>query len=333
MLKYPRKKRPLLSLILSALVMLTFPSYSKAEVFKEKTSVMGTDLEITVSTDSKEKAQKAFDTVVSEMKKIEDEMSEWKEGTYVSEINKYAGKKAVAVPDDLFKVIWASLVVSDLSGGAFDITWASMRGVWDFRRGHERVPSPEEVREKLKLVDYRDIVLDEKKKTVFLKREGMAIGLGAIAKGYAVDRATLAIAKEGIKDSIVKAGGDMRVQGTDNGAPWEIGIKHPRKKELLAKLRLSNVSISTSGDYERFFIKDNVLYHHIMDPKTGYPARASMSVTILAPDTMTSDALSTAVFVMGPDRGLELVGRLKGVEAIIVDSNGKMRISPGINLK
>ncbi|MBI5587795.1 MAG: FAD:protein FMN transferase [Deltaproteobacteria bacterium] len=294
---------------------------------------MGTDLEMTVSTDDPARAKRAFDAAIAEMRRIEDEMSEWKKKTFVSEINRNAGKKAVAVPSDLFKVVWAAITVSDLSEGAFDISWAAMRGVWDFSKGHERVPSAEEVKDRLKLVNYKDIVLDEKKMTVFLKNEGMAIGLGAIAKGYAVDRAALLIAKEGIKDLIVKAGGDMRVQGLDNGKPWEIGIKHPRKKELLAKLSLTNVSISTSGDYERFFIKDKVLYHHIMDPRTGYPAKGSMSVTILAPDTMTSDALSTAVFVMGPDKGLELIKKLNGVEAIIVDSSGKMRISPGISLK
>lgn len=327
------RKPTFIALLLALSALLSFPQVSSAAIFTKKTTVMGTDLEITVSTADEARAKKAFAAVIAEMNLIEDEMSEWKEKTFVSEINRNAGVKAVAVPSDLYKVIWAALTISDLSDGAFDISWASMRGVWDFSKGHERVPTEKEVSERLKLVNYRDIVLDEKARTVFLKKKGMAIGLGAIAKGYAVDRATQAIAKAGIKDSIVKAGGDMRVQGTDNGKPWEIGIKHPRKKELLAKLGLTNVSISTSGDYERFFIKDKVLYHHIMDPKTGYPARGSMSVTILAPDTMTSDALSTTVFVMGPDKGLELINKLPGVEAIIVDASGRMRISPGISLK
>ncbi len=321
------------ALLIAGLFLMLLPSRSSAGVFKKKSVVMGTDLEMIVSSSDEAKAEKAFASVENEMKRIEDEMSEWKEKTFVSAINNNAGIRAVSVPSDLFKVIWAAVTVSKLTDGAFDITWASMRGVWDFSPGHERVPSDTEVKERLKLVDYRDIVLDEKKNTVFLKRKGMAIGLGAIAKGYAVDRATQVLAKEGIRDSIVKAGGDMRVQGLDNGKPWEIGIKHPRKKELLAKFGLTNVSVSTSGDYERFFIKDNVLYHHIIDPRTGFPARASMSVTVLAPDTMTSDALSTAVFVLGPDKGLELVDKLEGVEAIIVDASGKMRISPGISLK
>jgi len=313
--------------------MVLLPAISSAEVFKKKSSVMGTELEIVLYTTEKAKAEKAFDAVTNEMRRIEDEMSEWKDKTFVSEINKNAGIRAISVPSDLFKVIWAAVTISKLSDGAFDITWASMRGLWDFTPGHERVPSEAEVKRRLKLVDYRDIVLDEKKSTVFLKRKGMAIGLGAIAKGYAVDRATLMISKEGIKDSIVKAGGDMRIQGLENGKPWPIGIKHPRKKELLAKFALTNVSVSTSGDYERFFIKDGKLYHHIIDPKTGFPATGAMSVTVLAPDTMTSDALSTTIFVLGPEKGIELAGKLGGVEVIIVDASGKMRISPGISLK
>lgn len=311
-----------------------FPAVSSAKVFKRNMTVMGTDLEVTVSAGDEAKAEGAFAIVRNEMIRIEDEMSEWKEGTYVSLINMNAGKKAVKVPDELFKIIAASIQVSDLSDGAFDVTWAAMRGVWDFRPGHERVPSPEEVRDKLPLVDYKKIELDEKERTVFLKGEGMAIGLGAIAKGYAVDMAMRAVAKSGIKDAIIKAGGDMRVQGLDDeGRPWEIGIKQPREKsKLLAKLRLTNVSISTSGDYERFFIKDNVLYHHIMDPKTGYPAKSCRSVTILASDTTTSDALSTAVFVLGPQKGMELIKKLKGVEGIIVDSDGAVQTSPGIKI-
>ena len=205
-----------------------------------------------------------------------------------------------------------------------------MRGC-ELQQGHERLLLPKRLQ--LPLVDYSEVVLDDAKKTVFVGREGAMIGLGAIAKGYAVDMAMKRIVELGIKDAIVRAGGDIRVQGTDNGKPWPIGIRDPRdKKKHLARLGLTNISISTSGDYERFFIKDGVLYHHIMDPKTGYPATRSRSVTVLAPDTMTSDALSTALFVMGPAEGLGLVGRLKGIEAIFVDSQGKVHTSAGITL-
>ncbi len=323
-----------LLLLLIPAFFIIFPTVSFAKVFKKNMTVMGTDLEVTVSAGDEAKAEGAFSIVRNEMIRIEDEMSEWKEGTYVSLINSNAGKRAVKVPDDLFKLIAASVQVSEITDGAFDITWAAMRGIWDFAPGHERVPSSEEVRSRLPLVDYRKIELNEKNRTVFLKGEGMAMGLGAIAKGYAVDMAVRAVADSGIKDAIIRAGGDMRVQGLDNeGKPWEIGIRQPREKDkLLARLRLTDISISTSGDYERFFIKDNVLYHHIMDPKTGYPAKSCRSVTILAPDTMTSDVLSTAVFVLGPQKGMELIKKLKGVEGIIVDSDGSVHTSPGIRI-
>lgn len=287
--------------------------------------LMGTDIELIASYDNEEKVNIAFDTAIKEMERIENEMSEWRKETPVSIINQKAGKEAVAVPEELFKVISAAQKVSELSNGAFDISWAGMMGLWKFSKGEERVPSPEEIKKRLPLVNYKNIKLDETKKTVFLKRTGMAIGLGAIAKGYAVDMAMQAMVNLGVKNAIVKAGGDMRVQGTKDGKPWDIGINHPRdKNKLLGKLHLSNISISTSGDYERFFIKEGVLYHHIMDTKTGYPARGCQSVTILATDTMTSDALSTAVFVLGPEEGMKLIKNLPGIEGIIVDGNGNI---------
>jgi len=160
----------------------------------------------------------------------------------------------------------------------------------------------------------------------------MALGLGGIAKGYAVDSSMSLMDAMGIKNIIIKAGGDMRVQGRAGTKLWSIGIRHPPdKKRLLASLPLKDISISTSGDYEHFFIKKGVLYHHIIDPRTGFPARLCRSVTILGPDTMTTDALSTAVFVMGPDKGMALVERLNGIEAIIVDSEGGRHTSSGIS--
>src|SRR3990167_3584876 len=318
-------------ILLFILYLILFPSLSFARVFEKNTILMGSDIEIIISHDSEEKVNTAFDAAIGEFKRIENGMSEWIEGTPVSNINQKAGKEAVVVPEELFKVISAAQKVSALSNFDFDISWASMRGLWKFGKGEERVPSPQEIRQRLPLVNYKNIELDEVKKTVFLKKEGMAIGLGGIAKGYAVDMAMQAMVNLGIKNAIIKAGGDMRIQGTKDGKPWDVGIKHPRdRKKLLGKLNLSNISISTSGDYERYFIKDGVLYHHIMDPKTGYPSRGCQSVTILAPDTMTSDALSTAVFILGHEKGMKLIKSLHGIEGIIVDSNGNVHYSPGI---
>lgn len=296
-------------------------------------TVMGTELEVTVNVPDPSIADKAFVAVAAEMSRLENMMSEWKDDSPVSAINHNAGKHPVEAPDELFKVISAAQQVSEITGGAFDISWAAMRGVWNFAPGHERVPTEDEVKNALKLIDYRKIELDPIKKTVFLKEAGMSIGLGGIAKGYAIDKAMEALYKMGIKNAIVKAGGDMRVQGVSDDGPWQIGIKDPRKKEnIIARLPLTNISLSTSGDYERFFIKDGVLYHHIIDVRTGYPARGCRSVTIIAPDTMTTDALSTSIFILGPVDGMKLVEKLKGVEAIIVDADGKIAHSSGIDM-
>jgi len=323
---------PAIAAVVFAALTVIAPQPARAEVHHKKTVVMGTGLELTVSGVDGPTAGRAFGAAIAEMERIEQEMSEWREGTPVSMINSLAGVEAVKVPDELFNVISAAQTVSVLTGGAFDISWASMRGVWDFREGHERIPDKEELRAGLRLVDYRRITLDRAARTVFLEKKGMAIGLGAIAKGYAVDRAMEAIVRTGVANAIVRAGGDMRVQGTgEDGEPWRIGVRHPRKKgELLFSIPLTDISISTSGDYERFFIKDGILYHHIIDPRTGRPARSCQSVTILAPDTMTSDALSTAVFVLGPVEGMRLIESLAGVEGIIVDAAGIISASSGI---
>jgi len=310
------------------------PSAASGELIKRNAVLMGTNIELTASESDRARVDEGFDAALREISGIEDMMSEWKEGSPISRINREAGQEPVPVPDELYHVIEAAQKISELSGGAFDISWAAMRGVWKFSKGEEKVPTPDEIRAKRTSIDYRNIQLDDSKKTVFLKKKGMAIGLGGIAKGYAVDKAMEVLIRHGIANAIVKAGGDMRVQGTEEGQPWAIGIQDPRNREkLIARLPLSNISISTSGDYEHFFVKDGTLYHHIIDPKTGYPARGCRSVTILAPDTLTSDPLATAVFVLGPEKGMKLIESLPGIQAIIVDAQGKVRYSSGIEPK
>jgi thiamine biosynthesis lipoprotein len=326
-----------ISILLSLTFMcLVFLPDALAGTFRRNTIVMGTTLEMTIEAAGEEAAADVFSSVEREMKRIEGQMSEWLEGSPLSEVNRAAGVRPVKVPGELSGVISAAIKVSELSGGAFDITWASMRGLWDFRPGHERLPSPEEVKKRLVVVDYRDVVLDASASTVFLKRKGMAIGLGAIAKGYAVDKAMETALASGVTNAIIKAGGDIRVQGAGKAgeAGWEVGIQDPRDRgRLMARLTLANASISTSGDYERFFVKDGRLYHHIMDPKTGYPATGSRSVTVIGPDTMTTDALSTAIFVLGPEKGMELARKLPGIEVLIVDSMGVVTASGGMDLR
>ncbi len=328
----------LYALTLALLAIIIFTAKAKAETITNSRVVMGTTLEMTVVVDDIEEAKKAFDAVEAEFKRIEVEMSEWRKGSRISLVNKRAGKRKgrrrVKVSRELFKVISGAIKVSRMTKGAFDPSWAAMHELWDFRPESKRIPSDEELKKAVALIDYKLIELDPEKMTVGLAKKGMAIGLGGIAKGYAVDQAMERLQKMGIRNAIIKAGGDIRVQGRrEGGERWRISIQHPREEGVLARLPLSNISISTSGDYERYFIEDSILYHHIIDPQTGSPARGCQSVTILAPDTMTSDAFATAVFVLGPEKGLRLVERLNGVEAIIVDALGATHTSSGIDLE
>lgn len=302
-------------------------------IVKEASNVMGTTLDLIVSTDDPEAVRPSFTAIQGKLQQLEELLSEWKQTSELFEVNRQAGITPVVVSPELFNIAQAGLYISQLTGGAFDITWAAMWGVWDFREGKNDVPSPEIIQEKLKLINFREVQLDPEKKTIFLQRKGMVMGLGGIAKGYAVDIAAQILLQKGINNFLLKAGGDLRVQGTKEGKPWRVAVPNPRvKNQPVATLQLSNISVSTSGDYERYFIKDGIRYHHIIDLSTGYPARKCRGVTILAPDTMTSDALSTSVFVLGPQKGIELVEKLPGVEAVIVDSSGKTHTSSGIDL-
>ncbi len=219
--------KKLIPTLVFLVVLAAAPASGRAEVFRKNTSVMGTVLEVTVEAPDEKAAEGAFSSVGSEMKRIEGEMSEWLAGSPISEVNRAAGLRPVKVPAELFNVISAARKVSELSGGAFDITWASMRSLWDFRPGHEKVPAPEEVKKGLALVDYRDIELDEAASTVFLRKKGMEVGLGAIAKGYAVDKAMEAVLGAGVKNAIIKAGGDIRVQGVGRAGEARLGGRGP----------------------------------------------------------------------------------------------------------
>lgn len=325
------KARPLALVALVAALAAFFSAPATSAVLTRDTRVMGTTVSVTVNTDDPAAAERAFAAASDELERVESLMSEWREGTPLYRVNRNAGVRPVEVPQELYSVVEAALEVSRLTDGAFDVTWAAMWGLWDFTPGAAKVPDPADVLERIALVDYRGVVLDPEAGTVYLERPGMVMGLGGIAKGYAVDRAMAAVLSSGVGDVIVRAGGDMRLQGRGPDGPWPVGIKHPRKDGLLATLRLTDVSISTSGDYERYFISDGVRYHHIIDPATGYPARGARSVTILAPDTMTTDALATAVFVLGVDRGTALVEGLPGVEAIIVGPDGEVASTSGIS--
>jgi thiamine biosynthesis lipoprotein len=274
----------------------------------------------------------AAGVVFDVFREVDARMSEWKDSSPLSQVNAAAGRAPVAVPDDLRAVVARGLEIGALTEGAFDVTWAALWGLWDFRAAEPSVPDDASIAERVALVDYRRVEVDDESGTVFLPGEGMLIGLGGIAKGYALDEAARTLRARGVEHFLISAGGQMMLGGTREGRPWRVGIRDPRGAvdDYFAHLEGSDVSVSTSGDYERAFVLDGVRYHHVLDPRTGRPARGVRSATIVSADATLADALSTAVIVLGRERGLALVERLEGVEGVVVDDEARVHVSSGL---
>jgi FAD:protein FMN transferase len=299
--------------------------------YERRDARMGTEVQILVLTTDDGRAGRAADAALAEISRIEAMMTDWNETSPLMEINHAAGLHPVRVDRELLDLLEVSKRVSDLTEGAFDVTFAAAGKLWDFKSPTPKLPDPRDIERALAKVDWRKLAIDFERGTAFLEAEGMRIGLGGIAKGYAVDRAADVIRKHGFEDFAIKAGGDMRVAGLWNEKPWKIGIRDPRDRAgTVAVLPVSNVAISTAGDYERFFDLDGKRYGHIIDPKTGYPVDHTWSVTIIARDCTLSDGLDDGVFVLGAERGMALVESLPEVEAVIIDGKGEMHVSRGL---
>jgi len=297
-------------------------------VFRQSRILMGTSVEVTVSQVGPEKAEEAVEAAFQEVERINRLMSHYRPDSEVSQISRHAGEKGIRVSPETLEVIERALYFSHLSGGAFDITIGPVFRLWNFREG--KIPDPEKLREQLKKVDYRKVKVDHSRSTVFIDEPGMELDLGAIAKGYAVDRACEVLKKRGVENFLVNAGGDLKVGGgKEKGIPWTIGIQHPRlPSDFIVKIQSKNAGIATSGDYEKYFLKDGERYHHILVPASGLPARECQSVTILSSTAMDADALATAVFVLGPKKGFALIEKTPNVHALIVDRRGSVLLSP-----
>jgi thiamine biosynthesis lipoprotein len=249
----------------------------------------------------------------------------------VARINAEAGKAPVPVAPEVFEVIRGATNVSRVTGGAFDITVASVSALWRIDGENPRVPSKQEIRKALANVGWRHVRLDERSRTVFLDAPDVRIGLGGIAKGYAVDRAIAVLGSRGVRSAILTAGGDTGLLGRDGDRPWRIGIRHPRSPgRTIAWLDAAETTVHTSGDYERFLIVKGKRYGHILDPRSGWPASEVRAVSVVTKDGTFGDALATGIFVLGPKQGLRLAGSLPGVEALIVDSRGQVTMTPGL---
>ncbi len=288
--------------------------------------IMGTRVHAELWHEDTGAAEALLAEVLAEMRRIEQTYSPYIEASELSRINREAGKGWVAASAEMIDLLDRSARVSQMTKGAFDITYASVGRYYDYRAGER--PDDAKLEAGLEAINYEFVELDAAAGRVRFAHPLVYIDLGGIAKGYAVDRCIELLARAGITQASVAAGGDSRILGDRFGEPWTVGIQDPRKPGSMAVLLpLVDVAVSTSGDYERFFVEDGIRYHHIIDPTTGDSARQSWSVTILGMEATLTDALSTSVFVLGPDKGLALIDQLPGIDAIIIDADGTLRFS------
>jgi thiamine biosynthesis lipoprotein len=300
-------------------------------IVRQERALMGTSWLIQISLPADEPtfaARRDLQDVFFELSRIEKLMSEWKQESPVSAINAAAGGESVVVPEELRLLIERALAISEQTDGAFDISWRGMAHLWRFDSTF-RVPTEEEIQAALEVVGFRKILVEGNR--IGLPLQGMAIGLGGIAKGYAIDRAGTVLKEKGYRNFLINGGGDVLTAGSRGNRPWGIGVRAPRgsKNQLIALLNLRGGAVVTSGDYERFRMIDGIRYHHIIDPRTGWPARACRSVTIVAASAEAADAMATAVFVLGASKGLELVRQKAEMEAMVIDADGKYQMTPG----
>lgn len=294
--------------------------------YKAEHAIMGTEVSVDLWHDDLKHAEKCADQVFTEMRRIDVLMSPYKPESELSTINNQASEQAVIISEELFGLIKKSIKYSKLSSGAFDITFSSVGYLYDYRK--KQHPSDEKINELLPAINYRHILLDENQHAIRFSMKGVRIDLGGIAKGYAIDNAVNILKSCGIEHGVVKAGGDSFIIGDRNGQPWIVGVRHPRQNDkVVVRLPLSNVAVSTSGDYERFFVENGVRIHHILRPTTGKPVTETWSATVIGNSALETDALSTAIFVMDWKAAIELVDKLEGIDAIIIDAQGEMHFS------
>lgn len=290
---------------------------------------MGTAIRVELWSESRENGEAAIRAVMAEMHRIDQAMSPFRPESDLSRINREAAAADVQVSEELFHLLACANEFSRLSGGAFDITFASAGHLYDYRQAVR--PDDEALARAREAVGWERLLLDARRRTVRFERAGMRIDLGGFAKGHAVEMGAAILRRHGIAHAIVSAGGDSRVIGDRRGRPWTIGIRHPRRAdEVVAMLPLEDVAISTSGDYERYFEVDGERCHHLIDPRTGKSPSGVQSVTVIAADGLTTEAMSKTVFVQGVEQGMRLVESLGGVDAVVVDAAGQLHYSSGL---
>jgi thiamine biosynthesis lipoprotein len=310
-----------------AIFAISMPAHS--EWVGDARPLMGTEVSVRLWHDDVATGEEIVEQVFAEAERIDRLMSTYKDESRISEINRLAAQEPVVAGDELFNLIRRSLDISVLTLGAFDITYDSVGQHYDFR--NQQRPDQATVDAEKKLIDFRFVELDQAAGTVSFKQDGVRINLGGIAKGYVVERGVSILRSRGVQNGIVTAGGDSRLLGDRRGQPWMVGIRDPRNDGQVAiSVPLEDEAISTSGDYERYFEEGDTRYHHIIQPSTGEPASGVHSATVFGPDAVITDALSTSVFVMGVDQGLRLIATLPDYESIVIDADGRIFYSDGL---
>jgi len=322
--------KQLLSIVI---ILFTIVCYSQ-QPYKRTLKLMGSRFVITVVAKDSITANAHIDTSIAEIDRIEKLISSWDENSQTSKINKYAGIKPVKVDTELFNLIERAIGISKLTDGAFDISYASMDKIWKFDGSMTKMPSEEEVSNSVAKVDYKDILLDRRNSTIFLKIKGMKIGFGAIGKGYAADMTKKLLLSKDVTSGIINASGDINTWGKQpNGSDWKVAITNPlNKNKVFALLPITNGAVVTSGNYEKYVNFNGKRYTHIIDPRTGYPSSGIISVTVFAPKAELADALATSVFVMGKETGLDRINQLPKIECIIIDDKGNITTSENIKI-
>ena len=294
---------------------------------------MGSDFEITVVAKTQLEADKQIAIAIGEISRIEALISSWKTTSETSNINKNAGVSPVKVSKELFNLIQRALQISNLTDGAFDISYASMDKLWKYDGSMTQIPSKEAIKKSVAKVGYQDIIVDPQNSTVFLKNKGMKIGFGAIGKGYAADKAKKLLISNGVSGGIINASGDINSWGSKpSGSSWQVAITNPlNKNKAFAMLPIKD-AVVTSGNYEKYVTFNSRRYSHIIDPRSGYPSQGIISVTVFAPKAELADALATSVFVMGVETGIDRINQLKAIECIIITDTGNIITSNNLTL-
>jgi len=316
--------------------MVINPPKNQLQVFKKSLILMGNRFELSAVALNQEIADAQIESGILEIQRIERLLTTYKEDSQTNEINRNAGIKPVKVDQEVFNLIARSIKISEITQGAFDITYGSIdKSLWNFDVNMKKLPDAETAKKAIRLINYKNIILDYANTTVFLKEEGMRIGFGGIGKGYAADSAKMVMKENGCQSGIVNASGDLNVWGTQpDGSDWTVGVVNPNVQgEAFSYMSVTGLAIATSGNYEKYAVIDGKKYSHTISPKTGLPVSGIKSVTIITKSAEVADAMATPVMIMGIDTGMDLINQLKDIEAIIIDDNNNIYTTKNINLR